>query len=150
MHLESLKPAATVEIPLDHPFTKTDEGHPVPLDGVAFILAGPHTAEAREYFLARTDASLESPQEKSSLRMALADQRVAVLALLKGVVGLEHEGAPLTPDTVRALADSPEHPALPLLLEQAFVKYGVIGDFFGARKPASSPTPSTNAPSVSA
>jgi len=140
MLLDSLKPTPTVRIPLDHPFERGADGAPIPLDGVAFVLAGPYTAAAREHFLAQMDATLAAPDAKPSLSLALADQRRTVLALLRGVEGLEDGGVPLTPETLAALADSPDHPALPRLLEQAYTKYAAVGDFFGGPKATSSPS----------
>lgn len=150
MDISSLAPAPTVRLALDHPFELAD-GQPIPLDGVAFVLHGHHTAESREHFLTRVDADLAVGDQKvtPSLRRAFADQRATVCALLVAVEGLEQDGRPLTPADVTPDACAAS-PALAKLCEQAFAKYADLGGFFDAPKASSSPSLDTSAASTSA
>lgn len=143
LSLESLTPAATVRIPLVHPFARGPEDAPVPLDGAALVLHGPYTAAAREHFLAVADRATDA---KPTLTAALADQRATVRALCVAVEGLTLDGVALTPAD---LTDD-RHEAIPLLLEQVFRDYAAVQDFFDAPKATSSPSPDTTAVLVSA
>lgn len=149
LSLESLAPAATVRVPLVHPFARDEQGDPIPLDGVALTLVGPYTAEARDHFLTVADAFLATKGAAMATADVMAQRRATVRALCRAVEGLELGGVALTPADLTEAACA-AHPALARMLEQAWDDYQRVQDFFDARKATSSPSSSTNAASDAA
>lgn len=129
--LQPLTPAPTVRIPLVHPDTKE------PTDAVV-ILHGPHTAVAREIFLAQADDEMAADGHPTLAR-TLAAQDDQVKRLLVGVEGLTFG------ETVITAATLPDYfTDFYWIPRQVYGKYAEIGGFFAEPKASSSPSPATS------